>query len=51
VRTLSQMKGEPAWMLQRRLTALAIYVKKPVPVSGTWANARLAELDDQDICY
>ncbi len=51
VRTLSRMKGEPAWMLQRRLKALAIYFKKPVPVSGTWANARLAELDDQDIYY
>jgi Fe-S cluster assembly protein SufB len=51
VRTLSQMKGEPAWMLTRRLKALAIYFKKPVPTTGNWANPKLAELDDQDIYY
>jgi Fe-S cluster assembly protein SufB len=51
VRTLSQMNGEPAWMLQRRLKALAIYFQKPVPLVGNWANAQLAALDDQDIYY
>lgn len=51
VRTLSKMKGEPEWMLKRRLKALAIYFSKPVPVSGTWGNPKLAELDDQDIYY
>ncbi|HEY0607498.1 MAG TPA: Fe-S cluster assembly protein SufB [Herpetosiphonaceae bacterium] len=51
VRTLSAMKGEPEWMLKRRLKALAIYFKKPVPLTGMWANPRLAELDDQDIYY
>src|SRR4051812_28331353 len=51
VRNLSKMKGEPEWMLKRRLKALEIYNKKPVPVSGTWANPKLAELDDQDIYY
>jgi Fe-S cluster assembly protein SufB len=51
VRTLSRMKNEPAWMLKRRLKALAIYFTKPVPLIGTWANAKLAELDDQDIYY
>ena len=51
VRTLSRMKGEPAWMLARRLKALAIYVTKPVPLTGMWANSKLAELDDQDIYY
>jgi Fe-S cluster assembly protein SufB len=51
VRTLSAMKGEPEWMLKRRLKALAIYLKKPVPLTGMWANPRLAELDDQDIYY
>ncbi len=51
VRTLSRMKGEPAWMLARRLKALAIYVTKPVPLTGMWANPKLAELDDQDIYY
>ncbi|MDQ5851383.1 MAG: Fe-S cluster assembly protein SufB, partial [Chloroflexota bacterium] len=51
VRTLSKMKGEPEWMLKRRLKALEIYNKKPVPIEGTWANAELAELNDQDIYY
>ncbi|MDQ5850558.1 MAG: Fe-S cluster assembly protein SufB [Chloroflexota bacterium] len=51
VRTLSQMKGEPEWMLKRRLKALEVYFKKPVPLAGNWANAKLAELDDQDIYY
>ena len=51
VRTLSRMKGEPAWMLARRLKALALYFKKPVPLTGMWANPKLAELADQDIYY
>src|SRR5919202_3237689 len=51
VRTISQMKGEPAWMRKRRLKALAIYLSKPVPTHGNWANEKLAELDDQDIYY
>ncbi len=51
VRELSAMKGEPEWMLKRRLKALEIFRKKPVPVSGTWANAELAELDYDQIHY
>jgi Fe-S cluster assembly protein SufB len=51
VRTLSGMKNEPAWMLKRRLKALEIYFSKPVPTQGSWANIKLAELDDQDIYY
>ena len=51
VRTISMMKNEPAWMLKRRLKALEIYLSKPVPTTGNWANAKLAELDDQDIYY
>src|ERR687883_305681 len=51
VRTLSRMKGEPEWMLKRRLKALDIYFQKPVPTTGNWANAKLAELDDQNIYY
>ncbi|MBS1251790.1 MAG: hypothetical protein MAG451_00823 [Anaerolineales bacterium] len=47
VRELSAMKGEPEWMLERRLQALKIYNKKPVP---TWGGD-LSELDDQDIYY
>jgi Fe-S cluster assembly protein SufB len=33
VRELSGMKGEPDWMLKRRLQALQIFNKKPVPLS------------------
>lgn len=51
VRTLSQIKGEPEWMLKRRLRALETYFKKPVPTEGNWANLKLEELDDQDIYY
>ncbi len=51
VRTISQMKNEPEWMLKRRLKALEIFNKKPLPVDGTWANPKLAELDFQDIFY
>jgi Fe-S cluster assembly protein SufB len=51
VRTLSKMKGEPEWMLKRRLKALEIFNSKPVPLAGNWANEKLAELDFQDIYY
>ena len=51
VRTLSKMKGEPEWMLKRRLKALDIFNKKPVPLKGAWANEKLADLDFQDIFY
>jgi Fe-S cluster assembly protein SufB len=51
VRALSGMKGEPEWMLRRRLQALEIFYKKPTPLSGMWANPELAELDYNDIHY
>ncbi|MFP4438130.1 MAG: Fe-S cluster assembly protein SufB [Chloroflexaceae bacterium] len=51
IRELSGMKDEPAWMLKRRLKALDVFKKKPVPVIGTWANAELAELDYDQIHY
>ncbi|RMD82784.1 MAG: Fe-S cluster assembly protein SufB, partial [Chloroflexi bacterium] len=44
VRELSGMKGEPEWMLKRRLRALEIFNKKPTPLVGMWANPELAEL-------
>src|SRR5437870_6612385 len=44
VRELSGMKGEPDWMLKRRLQALEIFKKKPVPLKGMWANQKLAQL-------
>ncbi|HEU4327993.1 MAG TPA: Fe-S cluster assembly protein SufB [Roseiflexaceae bacterium] len=51
VRELSGMKGEPAWMLRRRLQALKIFRQKPVPLTGMWANPELAELDYESIHY
>jgi Fe-S cluster assembly protein SufB len=51
VRELSGMKGEPEWMLRRRLQALAIFFQKPTPLVGAWANPKLAELDYQNIHY
>jgi Fe-S cluster assembly protein SufB len=51
VRELSAMKGEPEWMLKRRLKALDIFNKKPTPLQGTWANPELADLDYDKIHY
>jgi len=51
VRELSGMKGEPEWMLRRRLQALEIFNKKPVPLKGMWANEELAELNYDEIHY
>jgi Fe-S cluster assembly protein SufB len=51
VREISRMKNEPEWMLKRRLKALDIFNKKPLPLQGMWANHELAELDFNDIHY
>ena len=51
VRELSGLKGEPEWMLKRRLRALEIFNKKPVPLHGMWANTDLAGLNHDDIHY
>ncbi len=51
IRELSAMKGEPEWMLKRRLKALDIFNKKPVPLTGMWANPELANLDYDQIHY
>ncbi len=51
VRELSAMKEEPEWMLKRRLKALRIFNQKPTPVTGTWANPELANLDHDQIHY
>jgi Fe-S cluster assembly protein SufB len=51
VREISGLKGEPEWMLKRRLQALEIFKKKPVPLTGMWANEELAELNYDDIVY
>jgi Fe-S cluster assembly protein SufB len=51
VRELSGMKGEPEWMLKRRLKALEIFYQKPTPLAGMWGNHELAELDYDKIHY
>ncbi|WP_026370908.1 Fe-S cluster assembly protein SufB [Kallotenue papyrolyticum] len=51
VREISGLKGEPEWMLKRRLKALEIFNKKPLPLQGMWANPELAELNFDDIHY
>jgi len=51
VREISALKNEPAWMLKRRLKALDIFNKKPMPLQGMWANHELAELNFDDIHY
>ena len=34
VRRISSSKGEPAWMLEKRLLGLALYLKTPMPKFG-----------------
>lgn len=47
VQEISNMKGEPAWMLQSRLRALEIFEGKAMP---TW-GADLSAIDFANICY
>lgn len=47
VRTISEIKGEPRWMLDYRLKALGIYNSRPLPEWG----ASLDEIDFNDIHY
>jgi len=47
VRTISEMKGEPEWMLQFRLKSLEQFEKKPLPRWG----GNLDDLDFNDIQY
>lgn len=47
VREISKIKGEPDWMLQKRLDALKIFYSKPIP---TW-GADLSKIDFNDIYY
>lgn len=47
VRDLSAQKGEPKWMLEKRLTALKIYWEKPTP---TWGGD-LSQIDFEEIYY
>ncbi|RME76705.1 MAG: Fe-S cluster assembly protein SufB [Planctomycetota bacterium] len=47
VTQISKHKGEPEWMLEFRLKALEIFLKKPMP---TW-GADLSEIDFDNIYY
>jgi Fe-S cluster assembly protein SufB len=47
VAQISEMKGEPKWMRDRRLEALEIFGKKPMP---TWGGD-LSQIDFQNIFY
>lgn len=47
VRSISEMKGEPEWMLERRLKALKLFDKKPLPMWG----ADLTDIDFDQIKY
>ena len=47
VREISQIKGEPEWMLERRLKALKLFDRKPMP---TW-GADLSGIDFDAIKY
>ncbi len=47
VRDISMKKNEPAWMLERRLKALRIFEKKPMPLWG----ADLSGIDFDNIKY
>jgi Fe-S cluster assembly protein SufB len=47
VKTISNMKGEPEWMLEFRLKSLEHFLKKPLPRWG----GNLDELDFDDIQY
>lgn len=47
VRNISRLKNEPEWMLKRRLRALSLFEKKPLP---TW-GADLSEIDFDNIKY
>ncbi|MCB1299435.1 MAG: Fe-S cluster assembly protein SufB, partial [Microthrixaceae bacterium] len=47
VRNISALKSEPEWMLQRRLKALQLFGRKPMP---TW-GADLSGIDFDNIKY
>ena len=47
MRNISHLKNEPEWMLKRRLRALSLFDKKPLP---TW-GADLSEIDFDNIKY
>ena len=49
IRQMSEMKGEPAWMLDQRLKAYKRFLRKPIPQWG--GGGALNEIDFDDIYY
>ena len=47
VRFISAKKGEPEWMLQKRLLSYNVFTEKPLPFWG----ADLGDIDFEDIYY
>ena len=48
IRIISSKKGEPEWMLERRLAAFRHWQTMKLP---TWAHLDIPEIDFQDIIY
>lgn len=48
VRTISEMRDEPEWLLDFRLEAFRAWSKMEIP---TWGHVKLPEIDFQDIIY
>lgn len=48
VRTISEMRDEPEWLLDFRLQAFRAWSKMQIP---TWGHVKLPEIDFQDIIY
>ncbi len=48
IKTISKKKGEPSWMLKKRLDALKILKKMSPP---KWANLKFETIDLQNIIY
>ena len=48
VRRISELKGEPSWMLDRRLRAFRHWKTLEMP---RWAYLKIPEIDFQDIIY
>ena len=48
VRLISEKKGEPGWMTERRVAAYRHFLMLEPP---TWAHLRIPEIDFQDIIY
>ena len=48
VRLISEKKGEPGWMTERRVAAYRHFLTLEPP---TWAHLRIPEIDFQDIIY